>query len=271
MSTSVQHRRPGLKTLLSSLQPLDIPSPITKEERAFALFPNLPPELRRQIWGHVASEPRIIYLFHTDKYSPSRSENTTRSSQTTYPAILATSQESRSEGLRFYTPYMQLGSSHWTNKGVTYINLGCDRFRSSIYRFLEQWAAALPKLRYYKASSLLNGGFHHLEFLDTIPCLEVEMNWARTLFPTRILKLRKLGRSLALIRVSKVALVLLLLSEDMREAVEGDLSGVKWKVDRELELREIFLQQVAEWGVVDLEITVKWGTGVDPGVDPSRA
>jgi len=271
MSTPVQHCHPGLKALMASIQPLEIPSPFTNEELAFTLFPKLPPELRRQIWHHVASEPRIVYLFHTDKYSSSRSDNTTRSSQTTCPAILATNQESRSEGRRLYTPYMQLGSSHWTNKGVTYINLGCDRFRSRIYRFVEQWAAALPILRYYKAISLLSGGFDHLEYLGSIPCLEVEMYWAHTYFSTRILKLGKLGRSLALIRVRKVILVLLWSSEDMREEVEGGLSGVQWKVDMELELREIFLQQVSEWGVVDLEITVKWGTGVDPGVDPSRA
>jgi hypothetical protein len=72
-------------------------------------------------------------------------------------------------------------------------------------------------------------------------------------------------------RVRKVTLVLLWSSEDMKEEVECGLRGVEWKVDKELELREIFLQQVAEWGVVDLDITVKWGTGVDPVVDPSRA
>ncbi|KAN0099196.1 hypothetical protein V8E51_012971 [Hyaloscypha variabilis] len=271
MSIPVQHCHPGFKSLMSSLQPLEIPSPSTNEKLAFTLFPKLPPELRRQIWHHVASEPRIIYLLPTDRYSSSRSENTTSSRQTTYPAILATSQESRSEGLRLYTPYMQLGSSHWANKGVTYINLGCDRFRSRIYRSLEQRAATLPRLRYYKASSLLNGSLHYLEYLDSIPCLEVEMYWAHTLYLTRILKLGKLGRSLALMRVRKVTLVLLWSSEDMKEEVECGLRGVEWKVDKELELREIFLQQVAEWGVVDLDITVKWGTGVDPVVDPSRA
>jgi hypothetical protein len=72
-------------------------------------------------------------------------------------------------------------------------------------------------------------------------------------------------------RVRKVTLVLLWSSEDMKEEVECGLRGVEWKVDKELEFREIFLQRVAEWGVVDLDITVKWGTGVDPVVDPSRA
>jgi hypothetical protein len=145
MSTSVQHRRPGLRTLLSSIQPLDIPSPITKEERAFALFPKLQPELRRQIWGHVAPEPRILYLLPTDKYSSSRSENTTRYHQTTYPAILATSQVSRSEGLRFYTRCIELGFSERNFNAVTYLNLECDRIRSRIHRF-EEWTEMLPSL-----------------------------------------------------------------------------------------------------------------------------
>ncbi|KAN0089586.1 hypothetical protein V8E51_019846 [Hyaloscypha variabilis] len=55
-----------LKSLLSKLQPLEIP-PHQLTLLTFALFPKLAPELRNMIWSQVACEPRTINIFRLDE------------------------------------------------------------------------------------------------------------------------------------------------------------------------------------------------------------
>ncbi|KAE9365514.1 hypothetical protein N431DRAFT_496587 [Stipitochalara longipes BDJ] len=51
-----------LQSLLSSLQPLDIP-PHQNTLLTFTLFPKLAPELQNMIWAIAAFEPRTINIF----------------------------------------------------------------------------------------------------------------------------------------------------------------------------------------------------------------
>ncbi len=97
----------------------------------------------------------------------------------------------------------------------------------------------------------LNGNLHRLEYLDSIPCLEVEMHGNHTFYPNQKLSL---GRGLAKMGVRKVTIVLLWSYANLRDELECDVSGVTLKVDTELAVREIFLQQVAEWALWTLRL-----------------
>jgi hypothetical protein len=65
----------------------------------FTPFPNLPLELRRQIWGHAAhgAEARIVEVII-------QSNTGTPISHTSSPAILSTNRESREVGLKVFDP-----------------------------------------------------------------------------------------------------------------------------------------------------------------------
>jgi hypothetical protein len=54
--------------------------------------------------------------------------------------------------------------------------------------------------------------------------------------------------------VRKVTIVLLWSYANLRDELECDVSGVTLKVDTELAVREIFLQQVAEWALWTLRL-----------------
>jgi hypothetical protein len=95
---------PHTRVLLSSLPKLKITtSPY--EGPKFTLFPQLPAELRNNIWHHVSFLPQKINLNYN--YSASREdleELGFRGVEGSFsiPSILHTSSESRSEGLRYY-------------------------------------------------------------------------------------------------------------------------------------------------------------------------
>lgn len=94
-----------IKWLLSKLPQLQ--SPCDNRIKAFTLFPNLPPELRSFIWKICSSEPRTINLVLPRGISldKARVENSDE-----HPAVLQVCQESREEGLRYYSRCLEEGS-----------------------------------------------------------------------------------------------------------------------------------------------------------------
>ncbi|KAK2624132.1 hypothetical protein QTJ16_006766 [Diplocarpon rosae] len=142
---------------------------------SFELFPNLPTEIRLQIWGLAAQEPRQLALMNSsqlllpanslfrkiklrDSYRPrpgsilsNRVENQTR-----LPSIVHASQESREVGLRFYTkikakPTLYMSDSQAENEkpqGIQartsehqdtfFVNFDIDVFEKGISEFFQQ-------------------------------------------------------------------------------------------------------------------------------------
>jgi hypothetical protein len=81
-----------LQGLLAQLPKLAIPLPHT----SFTLFPNLPSELRNNIWKYAVMVPRDINLQYKDSLALG-------DHQPRAPAILLTSSKPRAEGKRYYT------------------------------------------------------------------------------------------------------------------------------------------------------------------------
>jgi len=98
-----------------------------KNPRGFALFPYLPPELRRKVWAFAVFIPRVLQIVHT----PVRVGNAglrppmslckvlPASYGGYHPAILSVNHESRIEALFYLTP---LWGEYWNLKtDVPYI------------------------------------------------------------------------------------------------------------------------------------------------------
>jgi hypothetical protein len=95
---------------------------------AFTVFPNLPLEMRTKIWKAAAHIPRIIEVgfgpaggFTSFNHHLRTVSRTCRRA----PAVLHTSHEARTEGLRYYIMTDDFNSFHYHNRPI-YFNGVCD-------------------------------------------------------------------------------------------------------------------------------------------------
>ncbi|KAE9374946.1 hypothetical protein N431DRAFT_455660 [Stipitochalara longipes BDJ] len=241
MATTTYYCRADFKSLIFSLPPLEIPTLSTMEQDTFTLFPKLPLELRRHIWANVASQPRKIDLLHIDRNFSSR---LTPNRQSKYPAILATCQESRSEGLRFYIPITEMGlcrpNPNRDPRALTYINLHCDHFRSRIWFREGTW----EEHELYGAN-LTKGKIFPLQRLASIPFLQLELKLNDVYLR---ISYAKLGKKIALAGIERLMVVFLLDEEKTSEIFESNVCGRAGRLVVEIELRQTIYQQVAQWG-----------------------
>lgn len=117
-----------LAALLSKLPKLVMPTPYEPLE-TFALFPNLPLEIRLSIWKLLSTQPRKVKLFFgvtAETCDMPRMID----GQSKHPAVLGVNRESRFEGLRFYTLYQEVIRDRpldaWVN--CIYVNFDSDSF-----------------------------------------------------------------------------------------------------------------------------------------------
>ena len=121
-----------VKDLLNELPRIDTTN--TQPLKEFHRFPKLPIEIRNMVWGHIASVPRDIKLYHRDAtfMSPrvvGQSHN---------PAMVQVCRESRREAKRYYSyvyedkkpPYYESPAYDMRNRWnkMFYVNFKVDRF-----------------------------------------------------------------------------------------------------------------------------------------------
>ncbi|KAN0089587.1 hypothetical protein V8E51_019847 [Hyaloscypha variabilis] len=91
-----------LKTLLSTLPPLEMPAPHGINLHAFALFPDLPPKIRDAIWFLASCEPRTIKLFFVENHLKGWMDKMAVPGQTRHLGIVHACHESRQAALKHY-------------------------------------------------------------------------------------------------------------------------------------------------------------------------
>jgi hypothetical protein len=133
-----QENNTRMRDLLSKLPNLTVAG-FPKDLETFTLFPNLPLELRRNIWGYAGDHPRTLQLIST-RYM--KKPGGSIEGHNKIPGILQACSESRKEGLKHYTACTKrcicLEWIHDTNGHVEsripctaskiYINFDVDRF-----------------------------------------------------------------------------------------------------------------------------------------------
>jgi hypothetical protein len=156
--------------LLSTLPKLTIPTPLQPLEK-FALFPKLLIEIRIKIWKLLSTQPRKVKLFF-DKPSAIREKSRLIEGQSKIPVVLQICQESRAEGLRFYTMCKEKvtgeagGISEWVN--YVYVNFDVDHFSHDITYLASGLCLSfspLRKIKFIDANYYVpSGGRNEVEF-----------------------------------------------------------------------------------------------------------
>jgi hypothetical protein len=98
LSTSMKMEKPASDTVHeTTIAGVSFPATAVTPLQSFTLFPNLPFELRSEIWGYAAhgTDPRIIeVIISSMSFKPK--------SHTSSPAVLSTCHESRESGLKVF-------------------------------------------------------------------------------------------------------------------------------------------------------------------------